>query len=76
MSKSENPYYRHRFAPDWNLDEVFLTVKGKRQYLWRVVAQDGDVIDILMQSCGNRRAALRFFRKLQPFDFDEWLSLT
>ncbi|MCP4289354.1 MAG: IS6 family transposase, partial [Gammaproteobacteria bacterium] len=33
-------------------------------YLWRAVDQDGDVIDILMQSRRNRGAALRFFRKL------------
>ncbi|MEL0583976.1 MAG: IS6 family transposase [Candidatus Thiodiazotropha sp. (ex. Lucinoma kazani)] len=48
----------------WYLDEVFITVNGKRQYLWRAVDQDGDVIDILMQSRRNRGAALRFFRKL------------
>jgi len=33
----------------WYLDEVFLPVGGKRQYLWRAVDQDGDVIDILVQ---------------------------
>ena len=37
---------------------------GQRQYLWRAVDQDGDVIDILMQSHRDRRAAKRFFRKL------------
>ena len=39
-------------------------IQGKRQYLWRVVDQDGDVIDILVQSRRDRRAADRFFRKL------------
>jgi putative transposase len=48
----------------WYLDELFITVNDKRQYLWRAVDQDGDVIDILMQSRRNRGAALRFFRKL------------
>ena len=37
---------------------------GKRQYLWRAVDQDGEVIDILVQSRRNKGAALRFFRKL------------
>ncbi len=46
------------------LDEVFVTINGQRQYLWRAVDQDGDVIDILVQSRRNRRAAERFFRKL------------
>ncbi len=41
-----------------------MTINGERQYLWRAVDQDGDVIDILVQSRRNRRAAERFFRKL------------
>ena len=43
---------------------LFVTINGERQYLWRAVDQDGDVIDILVQSRRNRRAAERFFRKL------------
>ena len=35
----------------WYLDDVFATVQGRRQYVWRAVDQDGDVLDILMQSC-------------------------
>lgn len=53
-----------RLGDTWYLDEVFLSVGGKRQYLWRAVDQDGDVIDILVQSRRNKGAALRFFRKL------------
>src|ERR1700744_1710105 len=49
----------------WHLDEVFLTINGKRSYLWRAVDQDGNVLDILVQSRRNRRAAKRFFRKLR-----------
>lgn len=41
-----------------------MTIQGQRQYLWRAVDQDGDVIDILVQPRRNRRAAERFFRKL------------
>ncbi len=53
-----------RLGDMWFLDEVFVTINGKQQYLWRAVDQDGDVIDILVQSRRNRRAAERFFRKL------------
>ena len=53
-----------RLGDTWFLDEVFVTINGRRQYLWRAVDQDGDVIDILVQSRRNRRAAERFFRKL------------
>ena len=53
-----------RLGDTWFLDEVFATINGERQYLWRAVDQDGDVIDILVQSRRNRRAAERFFLKL------------
>jgi putative transposase len=53
-----------RLGDTWYLDEVFVTIQGQRQYLWRAVDQDGNVIDILVQSRRNRRAAERFFRKL------------
>ncbi len=48
----------------WHLDEVFLKIQGKRQYLWRAVDQEGEVLDILVQSRRNKQAARRFFRKL------------
>jgi putative transposase len=48
----------------WYLDELFVTIQGHRQYLWRAVDQDGDVIDILVQSRRDWRAAKRFFRRL------------
>ena len=53
-----------RLGDTWFLDEIFVTINGERQYLWRAVDEDGDVIDILVQSRRNRRAAERFFRKL------------
>ncbi len=55
---------RGRLGDTWYLDELFVTIQGRRQYLWRAVDQDGDVIDILVQSRHDRRAAARFFRKL------------
>ncbi len=55
---------RGRMGDTWYLDELFVTIQGRQQYLWRAVDQDGDVIDILVQSRRDRRAAARFFRKL------------
>ena len=55
---------RGRLGDTWHLDEVFVTIQGRHQYLWRAVDEDGDVLDILVQSHRNRRAAVRFFRKL------------
>ena len=55
---------RGRLGDTWYLDELFVKIQGRRRYLWRAVDQDGDVIDILVQSRRDRRAATRFFRKL------------
>ena len=41
-----------------------MKIQGRPQYLWRAVDEDGDVIDILVQSRRNRQAGRRFFRKL------------
>ena len=55
---------RGRLGDTWYLDEVFVTFQGRRQYLWRAVDQDGDGLDILVQSRRDRRAAARLFRKV------------
>jgi hypothetical protein len=53
-----------RPGDQWHLDEVFLKINGRLHYLWRAVDQDGDVLDILIQSRRDKKAAKKFFRKL------------
>ncbi len=55
---------RRQTGDKWHLDEVFLTINGKLYYLWRAVDQHGNLLDILVQSRRNKRAAKKFFRKL------------
>jgi putative transposase len=55
---------RPRPGDKWHLDEVFITINGQRRYLWRAVDQHGAVLDILVTSRRNAKAATRFFRKL------------
>jgi putative transposase len=55
---------RPRPGDKWHLDEVFLPINGERQYLWRAVDQDGNVLDILVQRRRDKHAAKKFFRKL------------
>ena len=55
---------RPRPGDKWHLDEVFIRIRGKLQYLWRAVDQNGQVLDILVQSRRSAKAAKRFFRKL------------
>lgn len=55
---------RPRSGDKWHLDEVFIKIRGKNHYLWRAVDQDGNVLDILVTSHRDAKAATRFFRKL------------
>ncbi len=53
-----------RLGDTWHLDELFVSIRGRRHYLWRAVDQDGDVIDIFLQPRRDRCAAERFLRRL------------
>src|SRR3954471_3672915 len=48
----------------WHLDEVCLMISGTKHWLWRAVDQDGVVLDVLVQSRRDKRAAKRLLRKL------------
>ncbi len=57
---------RHRPVahPQWHLDEMFVSIGGRRMYLWRAVDQDGEVLDVLVQARRDRCAATKPMRKL------------
>src|ERR1700756_5146775 len=55
---------RPRPSDRWHLDEMVVRIAGKRMYLWRAVDHEGDVLDMLVQSRRDSRAALRLMRKL------------
>jgi putative transposase len=48
----------------WHLDEVVISIAGKKHWLWRAVDQHGTVLDILVQGRRNAKAAERLLRKL------------
>src|SRR5260221_11200886 len=48
----------------WHMDEMFVSIGGKRVYLWRAVDHEGEVLDCLVQSRRNKRAAIKLMRKL------------
>ena len=48
----------------WHLDEVVISIAGKKHYLWRGIDQDGFVLDVLVQSRRDKKAAKRLLRKL------------
>jgi len=55
---------RPRPGDKWHLDEVVISINGVQRYLWRAVDQDGNVLDILVQRRRDKRAAVKFLRKL------------
>ncbi len=57
---------RGRLRPTgrWHLDEMVIVIRGKRFYLWRAVDSEGEVLDFLVQSRRNTKAAIRLMRKL------------
>ena len=56
--------HRHTgYGDTFYIDEVFVKINGKQQYLWRAVDQDGDVIDVFLQSLRDGAAAKRFFKR-------------
>ena len=57
---------RDRPAPvdKWHLDEVVISIRGRKHWLWRAVDANGDVLEILLQSRRNANAAKRFLKKL------------
>src|SRR5918995_2915317 len=68
---------RPRPTGRWHLDEMVISIQGRRMYLWRAVDSEGEVLDLLVQPKRNTKAALRLMRKLlkkQGFAPDELVT--
>ena len=48
----------------WHLDEVFVKINGETHYLWRAVDHEGEVLETYVTKRRDRKAALKFLRKL------------
>ena len=44
--------------------EVVITIYGKKHWLWRAVDQDGTVLDEIVQTRRNTKAAIRLLKRL------------
>lgn len=54
---------RPKPSSTWHIDEVFLKIGGKQMNLWRAIDDEGEVLDVLLQSRRNKPAALKFLRR-------------
>ena len=48
----------------WHLDEMAVTINGKRHWLWRAVDNEGEVLDFLVQTRRYAKAAKKLMKKL------------
>lgn len=48
----------------WHLDEALITIVGKRHWLWRAVDQHGYVLDEIVQTRRDAKAAKRLLTRL------------
>ena len=48
----------------WHLDEMVISIRSRRMYLWRAVDGEGEVLDLLVQPRRDKAAALRLMHKL------------
>jgi transposase-like protein len=55
---------RHPRLACRDLNEMVVTIEGWRFWLWRAVDNEGEVLDLLMQSRRNTTAAIRLMLKL------------
>nr|WP_325249113.1 IS6 family transposase [Amylibacter sp.] len=55
---------RRQPTDKWHLDEVVITIRGKKHWLWRAVDSNGEILDILVQTRRNARADKRFISRL------------
>jgi transposase-like protein len=55
---------RPRPSDRWHLDEMVVTIGGRRMYLWRAVDAEGEILDTLVQPRRNKAAAVKLLHKL------------
>lgn len=48
----------------WHLDEVVITIAGRKHWLWRAVDQDGYVLDEIVQNRRSTKAAKHLLARL------------
>ena len=46
----------------WRLDEMAVKIAGPRMFLWRVVDDEGEILDILVHKRRNKHTALKVLR--------------
>lgn len=62
LEKRIKPYLK-KTNDSWKLDETYVKIKGKWQYLYRAIDKDGQTLDWMLSRYRNKKSAKRFFKK-------------
>ena len=69
--------HHHRYSLwRWHLDEVFVKINGEMFYLWRAVDHEGEVLEVLATKQRDRKAALKFLRRIVKRYGRPWAIVT
>ncbi|NNJ67605.1 MAG: IS6 family transposase [Boseongicola sp.] len=52
----------------WHLDEMFVKINGERNYLWRAMDHEGEVLESFVTKTRDKKAALKFLKKAMRKD--------
>ena len=60
----EKVFRQHKLpvGGSWRIDETCIKIKGSWKYLYRAVDKEGNTVDFLLTTRGDKAAALRFCR--------------
>ena len=64
IRKKRSASMRTQMQWRWHLDEVFVRIDGETYYLWRAVDHEGEVLDAFVTKKRDRKAALKFLKKV------------
>jgi putative transposase len=53
---------RPRPSATWHLDEMVVSIQGRRLFLWRAVDCEGEILDVLVRSRRDKVAAFKLRR--------------
>ncbi len=61
---------RPRPSDHWHLDEMVITIRGDRYWLWRAVDNEGEVLDFLVQRRRDTKVAMKLtLKRLKKYGF-------
>ena len=62
LEKRVKPYLKQT-NDSWKLDETYIKIKGRWNYLYRAIDKDGQTLDWMLSRYRNKQAAKKFFKK-------------